>query len=99
MLRFLEILLIAILLYGCSNDVPKEIIPEKKMTDILFDLHLAEGYALTLSPASTEQINYVPAVYMNHGTDSASVRKSLEYYAGHQQKLKEIYDEISKRLQ
>jgi len=99
MQRFLAILLITIFFVACKDSVPEEIIPESKMTDILLDLHVADGYMLYGSAASENRHwDYFSGIYKRYGTDSASVRKSLEYYASHPQKLQDIYAEISKRL-
>lgn len=98
MQRVLAIILITIFFVACSKSVPKGIIEASKMTNILLDLHLAEGYMLSQSAASTDKLNYIPGIYQKYETDSASVRNSLEYYASHPQELQDMYAEISKRL-
>jgi hypothetical protein len=101
MKRFLGKLLVIIFFSACGENRPKGIFPEKKMTDVLFDIHLAQGYIST-SPMDTlnnKKVNYYLSIYQKYNTDSVGVRKNLEYYAAHPQDLQDIYAEVSKRLQ
>lgn len=100
MQRFLGIILFFIFIVGCKSDQPANVIKEKKMTDLLLDLHLAEGYAQSW-PSDSSQANYgnfVKGVLNHYSTDSAGLRESLEYYATQPQILHRIYLEIDKRL-
>lgn len=100
MKRFLGILLVIIFFVACGKSRPKDIFPEPKMIDILFDLHLADGYINSYPMDSIEQkkINPYLSVYQKYGTDSAEVRRNLDYYAAHPQDMENVYAQISKRL-
>lgn len=101
MKRFLGVLLVIIFFMACADRRPKSIFPEKKMIDVLFDLHLADAYMgnQPLDTLNGEKVNYYLTVYKKYDTDSAHIRESLEYYASHPQELQDIYAEVSKRLQ
>lgn len=100
MQRFLGILLSFILFAGCQSDRPKSIIDEKTMTDLLLDIHLVDGYLYTWSSDSSliKSADFIEGIYQRYGTDSVTVRESLEYYARHPQDLNRIYTEVDSRL-
>jgi hypothetical protein len=100
MKRFLGIFLVIIFFIACGENRPQGIFNEKKMTDVLFDIHIADNYINNM-PADTlneEKVNYYLTIYQKYNTDSAQVRQNLEYYSEHPQELQDIYAEISKRL-
>lgn len=100
MKRFLGIFLVIIFFVACGENRPQGIFKEKEMTDILFDIHVADSYISNLPPDSSnkEKVNYYLSIYQKYNTDSAQIRKNLEYYSEHPQELEDIYAEISKRL-
>lgn len=100
MKRFLGILLVIIFFVACGKSRPKDIFPEQKMIDILFDLHLADGYINSYPTDSLEKKKMNPylSIYQKYGTDSAEVRKNLDYYVAHPQDMENVYAQISKRL-
>lgn len=100
MKRFLGIFLVIIFFVACGENRPQGIFKEKEMTDILFDIHIADSYISNLSAdtSNQEKVNYYLSIYQKYGTDSAQIRKNLEYYSEHPQELEDIYAEISKRL-
>jgi hypothetical protein len=100
MQRFLGILLSFTLLAGCKSDRPASVIDEKVMTDLLLDIHLVDGYLYSWSSDSTQikSAEFVEGIYQHYGTDSSTVRESLEYYARHPQELNAIYTEVDRRL-
>lgn len=100
MQRFLGIILFFIFVVGCKSDRPANIIKEKEMTNLLLDLHLAEGYTYSWAGDSSliQSANSIAGIYEHYHTDSVTVRESLEYYAAHPQILYDIYKEVDKRL-
>lgn len=101
MKRFLGIIIAIIFLASCVQKKPEGVFDEKKMTDVLFDLHLADGFNATYYSATVDDpgIDYYASVYEKYNTDSAGVRANLTYYAALPQTLQDIYAEVSKRLQ
>lgn len=102
MKRLLALFFLMIFLGACDSDhVPSGIIGEKEMIKILADIHLADGYSSVNYADSTggkTRALYL-SVYKKCGTDSAEVRKSVNYYMSHPDKLQAMYEKINARLQ
>lgn len=101
MKRFFWILLVSIFLIACGDKVPAGIFSEQKMENLLYDIHLADGYLSSYPVDSLEKqkVNFYKSVYNKYETDSAEFRRNMEYYAAHPQQLENIYANISKRYQ
>ena len=101
MKRFLAVFIVIIFFTACGDSKPKSIFSEKKMTNILFDLHLADAYisSQNVDTLNAKGINYHSSIYEKYNTDSAQVKKNLDYYASHPQDLQDVYAEVSKRFQ
>jgi hypothetical protein len=101
MKRFLGIILAIIFFAACSKSLPEGIFSEKKMTDILFDIHLADGYMYIFNSdtLNKQKPNAYLSLYEKYNTDSAQIRENLQYYSEHPQVFQDIYAEVSKRLQ
>ncbi|WP_262887372.1 DUF4296 domain-containing protein [Mucilaginibacter agri] len=81
-----------------SNDVPAGIIPQKKMTGLLTEVHLVDGslYQVSQNPDSLYRhgmARYL-AVFKQYGVDSTQFRKSVEYYTANPEKMQVMYDQI-----
>lgn len=100
MQRCLGILLLLILLIGCKQGPPDGVLKKDVMTNVLYDIHVSEGYLFTSAVDSMRQrtADFNEGIYQHYRTDSTTVRQSLEYYASRPQILKEIYSEIERRL-
>jgi hypothetical protein len=85
---------------SCGDDKPAGILPEETMVPLLTDLHLADGYSATLySNNSTIDARTVyKAVYSKYNTDSATVNRSLKYYAQHPVQMEKMYTTIQSNL-
>ena len=101
MKRFLGIIVTIIFFVGCTKSLPEGIFSEKKMTDILFDIHIADGYMYTFyaDSLSDQKPNAYLSIYAKYNTDSAQIRENLQYYSEHPQVFQDIYADVSKRLQ
>jgi hypothetical protein len=99
MKRFLGTILVIIFFAACTKSLPEGIVSEKEMTDILFDMHIADGYMNTVySHLSQKQANPYTSIYKKYNIDSVQFRHNLEYYSEQPQVFQDIYAEISKRL-
>src|SRR5690606_1972729 len=100
MQRCLGILLLLILLVGCKEGPPAGVLKKDNMTNILYDIHLSEGYLYTSAVDSMRQktADFNEGIYQHYQTDSVTVRQSLEYYASRPQVLQDIYNDIQGRL-
>jgi hypothetical protein len=94
-LFFLGLLFIA----ACSsNKVPDGIIPQKKMTDLLAEVHIIDGSLYTVSQAPDTLYKHGMAQYLElfkkYGTDTLQFKKSMEYYTADPDKMETMYTEI-----
>ena len=94
-LFFLGLLLIA----ACSNKkVPEGIIPQKKMTSLLAEVHLIDGSLYTVSQAPDTLYKHGMARYLElfkkYGTDTLQFKKSMQYYTADPDKMEAMYTQI-----
>lgn len=89
------------LFLGCKPGVPSDIIQPEKMEKILFDIHVADGYATSI-PFVDSAKSIVPSIYkgiyQKYDIDSAMQAKSMNYYYRHPDVLSKMYENISARL-
>lgn len=91
----------AISLGGCHK-TPEGIIPPDRMTDLLIDMHKAEGIVdMDYRDWGNDSSKLLmrDAVYRRHGADQATVDSSLAYYGRHIEEYMKIYDEVISRLE
>ena len=103
MRRFFTVGLLSIVLYSCKPGIPKDIIQPVAMENILFDIHVVDGYSTVLALPSMDSTKkviapYYKGVYKKYGVDSALYARSLDYYYKNPQLLKEMYDHLSAKL-
>lgn len=88
-----------ILLFSCGN---KEVLSPEKLEDVLVDMHLAEGVALSL-PSDFKNVNaktdLYTAVYEKHGITSAQFDSTISYYSYDLTTLTEVYDSVVVRIE
>jgi len=94
---------VSLFLYSCKSDkVPGDIIQPKDMAGLLTQIHLIDGklYNISQVPDTIYKYgmgNYLAAFEKFH-TDSASFRKSMNYYATEPEKISAIYDEVDNQI-
>jgi uncharacterized protein DUF4296 len=97
-------LLFAMLLLVSCNDKPvekpKNLIPEDKMVDIIYDLSLLEAIRIS-DPISIAQrkINPSTYIYKKYKVDSLQFAKSDRYYASDIDGYAKIYKRVETRLE
>lgn len=87
---------------GSNMDVPKGIIPVKEMTNVMWDVMLADALANHRYPVdSLERFDTSVVLYQEvakaHGTTQAQLKKSLQFYEGRPDLLQVIFDTLQKR--
>ncbi len=91
----------ALLAWGCDQ-VPKGIIPQKQMEQILYDVHLAEGvmeeYPSHYRDLPAKQ-GLMAGVFAKNNITKMEFDSSLVYYSGHLDKYMKVYEAVNKRLQ
>lgn len=101
MKRFFVAALVSVLFFACKPGVPKDIIQPEEMEEVLFDMHVVEGYVLGLpTPDTSKKVSaaYYKGVYKKFGIDSALYNKSLNYYYTNPVLMNKMYDNISAKL-
>ncbi|MDE7155621.1 MAG: DUF4296 domain-containing protein [Muribaculaceae bacterium] len=94
-------IIMSIALSSCHN-TPKGVLSEKKMTELLIDLHKAEALSEIKYrdfPNDSAKLQLKQAVYNLHQTDQATFDSSLRWYGYHVDKLSEVYDNVIKELE
>ena len=94
--------IVAALWLGCKSKSPNDIIDKEKMQDILFDIHVVDGYISTIyvqDSARKTGSAYYKGIYKKFDIDSAEYSRSLSYYYQKPDQLLEMYKVISKRLE
>ena len=86
------------LIVSCrDNDLPKDLIEEQKMIQIIADLHIIDGYMATLVYTDSTRINgknFYGTVYKSHKTTKAVYEKSLKYCMGFIQTIFKLLKEL-----
>ncbi|WP_316831588.1 DUF4296 domain-containing protein [Pedobacter aquatilis] len=101
MRRLITVLVIASIIVGCKEKMPPNIIAPDKMQNILFDIHVVDGYISTIAlPDSSKKVAaaYYKGIYKKFGIDSAKYAQSMSYYYQHPKDLDKIYKNITQRL-
>ena len=101
MRNFLCFCILLLAFAACKPGIPKEVIPQEKMTDILYNISLADGYITTIpNQDSAKRLSaaYYKGIYKKFAVDSASYTKSMNYYYDHPEVLAAMYTEITGKL-
>jgi len=103
MRRFFTVIILCALFYSCKPGIPKDIIQPNKMENVLYDIHVIDGYSATLSFPNMDSAKKVIApfykgVYKKHGIDSALYNRSLDYYYKNPKLMKLMYDHVTEKL-
>ncbi len=103
MKKIVFILAIIIALAGCKEQVvekPAALIAKEDMVNIMYDLSLLEAIKYqniaALEAYKTEPSDYV---YKKYNIDSSQFVQSNKYYASNFEEYKEMFDQISVRLE
>lgn len=101
MKRVFWIIMTSVLFFACNHGIPAGIIHEDNMENILFDIHLADGYLSTVYPPDSAKkvaAAYYNGIYKKYNIDSATYSKSLKFYNANPTLLEKIYKNIETRL-
>lgn len=105
-MRLLLILFFCFSLYSCADDIPKDIMPQKKMQAVLWDMmntgEFLNTYVLykdTATNKNAESQKWYNKVYKMHAITKADFDKSYDYYTSHPALIKEILDSLAKKPQ
>ncbi|MCR4994754.1 MAG: DUF4296 domain-containing protein [Bacteroidales bacterium] len=93
----------ATFLSGCRPKPPKDIISVGKMERILYDFHMAQGYAECTPhdsvPTDVYRYELIQAVYRKHGITEEDFEYSMAFYCSDLQTLHKIYANLERRFE
>lgn len=95
--RYIFFMLIVLIIAACSN-LPKDILPAKKMASILVDIHLSDAingqkFNVSMIRDSLTEDLYL-SVCKKHKVERDILEKSLLYYGKHTKEYMPIYDQV-----
>lgn len=90
----------SIFLQSCKPSIPSKYLSQGKVTDILYDIHIAEAMSSEESNGMERgtMISYREAVLKKHGVTSAEFDSSMVFYMRHTKMMHDIYTDLSDRL-
>ena len=104
MLRHIQVILIAIVAAGCSDniEIPKDILSQSKMQGVMWDLIRADEFVSTyiwkndsLINREEESVNLYKQIFQIHNITKDQFRNSLSFYRQHPKLLKIIVDSLN----
>lgn len=92
-------LCVLMMMPSCKPSLPSGILSKGKMTDILFDYHLAVAMAQTDNGGDAGiSVAYRTAVLKKHDVTSAEFDSSMVYYMRHTEMMEEVYKDLADRM-
>ena len=89
--------IVSMVCIACDN-APEGVMSKGKMTEVLYDYHIAQAMYSELSKDYDEnQLLRLEAVYRKHGITEAEFDSSMVYYNRHPKEMKEIYGTLKDR--
>lgn len=99
----LTTIVLTILFFGsaCVKKVPDGIVPEKQMTALLLDMHVADGQlaSMLIDSARIYRNTYYEAIFNRYAIDSTTFERSIEFYSARPELMKRLYVNIEKQLE
>lgn len=100
-----KILFFSLLLFcaACGGpDIPKGVLDEKTMANVLTQIHIADGSLYNVMQVPDTLYKYGASKYVmvlkSFHTDSSQFMKSMKFYTQHPDILEKMYEKISDRL-
>jgi Domain of unknown function (DUF4296) len=100
-MKKLAYILLSILLFSCREEAekPKNLLPEDKMVDMLYDITLLQSInsynPKALSDNKVDAKNYI---YKKYKTDSLTFVKSHEYYASDLEVYESMQEKVKEKI-
>ena len=94
------VVMVLLLLTGmasCKPSLPRDILSKGKMTDILYDYHIALAMAQA-DGDNGKSIAYKEAVLKKYGISEADFDSSMVYYMRHTELMHDVYKDLSDRM-
>ncbi len=98
LISLLPLVCMVLCLASCKPSLPGGILSKSKMTDILYDYHLALGMAQLDGDGSNKSLAYREAVLRKYDVTTEEFDSSMVYYMRHTELLHDVYKDLSERL-
>lgn len=101
-IRLITIALTMLIFIGaCGRKMPEGVVPQRQMSALLLDMHLADGQLASMLSDSARMYRdaYYQAIFDRYAIDSSTFKQSVEFYSTRPQLMKAIYIDIEKRLE
>jgi hypothetical protein len=98
-MRFLFVLLVGLVMQSCKQEEAPPL-GRAKMQQILFDIHLAEAYSMSLHADTTRRniernkdslAVFYRSVFQHHHITQKEFEQSMRWYLGHPEDLDSVY--------
>lgn len=85
---------------SCKPSIPSQYLSKGEMTDVLYDLHLAEAMSnLSENRQDTAvMLAYREAIFKKYDITAAEFDSSMVYYMRHTKLMQDVYDKLAERL-
>lgn len=96
----LIIFIFLLLLIGCSEEMPKDVLQPQAFQNIQWDLmradEMVEYYRATDTsyPAEKKRLEYYQQILKLHQVSQAQLNKTIDYYTAHPVQLRKIIDSL-----
>ncbi|MFZ4261323.1 DUF4296 domain-containing protein [Sphingobacterium sp. HJSM2_6] len=95
------LLLLFFISSSCKKGTPRGILSEKEMIALFTDMHILDGYLVSLSPDSARKVidPLYEELFLKYDLDSNSFKNNLVYYYGNPKLNERTYTEVVKNLE
>jgi len=88
-----------LLLFGCNNKYPSNIMQPDELENFLYDYHIAQAMGNDVkSSESYKRELYIDYVYRKHHVTHAEFDSTLVWYTRHAEELSTVYSNLNKRI-
>jgi hypothetical protein len=101
MIRCILIFLVSVFITSCKESLPSNIIKQKKMQEVLWDVFRADALSRQIVSTDSskslqeETIKLTEKVFLIHNITKEQFEKSYSYYAHHPDIMKTILDSLN----
>lgn len=102
-MRKFFILTVVLLAVTACNNRPKGVLPKKDFTNLLVDVHIADGYlvekAMLDKDLKNDSASYYNSVFKKYNINRQDFDENIAYYSENMVEFEEIYTEVIKKLE
>lgn len=98
-IQWYSVVLLAFCLASCQVKRPKDVLPDAKMENVLYDYHIAKamGEDVPYNESYKRQL-YIESVFKKYDINQARFDSSMVWYARNPEILTKIYEKVNLRL-